>query len=766
MKNLKSRNISITKVSIILFTLLFSLTATAQVGINTDGSSPDGSAMLDVKSDAAGILIPRMTRAQRDAITSPATGLMIYQTNDVAGFYHYDGSDWKTVGSGAFSIDDLADGKAGGHSCFLGENAGMNDNGTVKDNTAVGFNALQLNTDAVDNAAFGTYALKNSSGNLNTAIGSYSLTASTSGMGNTSVGKSASQLNTIGSYNVSLGAFANYSNEEGSHNTIIGANAGSGLAVQNISGNVFLGYSAGFYETGDNKLYIENSVSSSPLIYGEFDNDLVKINGDLEVTGALTGIGIDDLSDGKTDVTSVFLGDGSGESDDGTDNYNTGVGKSALNSSIDATYNTAIGTNALSLNNADYNTAVGSYSLAASTTGLANTSVGKSASQYNTSGYSNVSLGAFANLYNEEGSSNTMIGADAGRGTAAHNISGSVFLGHGAGFYEAGNNKLYIENSSSSTPLIYGEFDNNILTVNGKLGIGTTSPTVQLHITGGTDAILSGGGYLVTGLTSGQNIVMDENEIMARNNGAISAIHLQRDGGAFNLHYGLDESNEFVVATDGKTGIGENAPTAKLHINTISGEEGLRVQIEGATKLKVASNGSVAVGYNPTTPTFALQLQNSSVDLEGRGLAYSWTTYSDGRLKTDQKELEYGLHEVMQLQPKSYFHHNSETNEDGTFTMIGSHKTYTFGFIAQELNQVIPEAVYVPEDESKNLWAIDYEKLIPVLTKAVQEQQQEIETLKAENKMIRTQDSRMKSLETENANLKARLGRLEKLMER
>ena len=48
---------------------------------------------------------------------------------------------------------------------------------------------------------------------------------------------------------------------------------------------MFIGYNAGYDETGSNKLYIENSDSSNPLIYGEFDNDFVKINGGFQVTG-------------------------------------------------------------------------------------------------------------------------------------------------------------------------------------------------------------------------------------------------------------------------------------------------------------------------------------------------------------------------------------------------------------------------------------------------------------------------------------------------
>jgi hypothetical protein len=50
--------------------------------------------------------------------------------------------------------------------------------------------------------------------------------------------------------------------------------------------------------------------------------------------------------------------------------------------------------------------------------------------------------------------------------------------------------------------------------------------------------------------------------------------------------------------------------------------------------------------------------------------------------------------------------------------------------IAQEVFQVIPEAVNVPMDESVELWSMDYEKLIPVLIRAVQEQQEVIENLK------------------------------------
>jgi len=49
------------------------------------------------------------------------------------------------------------------------------------------------------------------------------------------------------------------------------------------SGNIFLGYRAGYNETGNDKLYIHNDNTSNPLIYGEFDNELLRINGKLEI---------------------------------------------------------------------------------------------------------------------------------------------------------------------------------------------------------------------------------------------------------------------------------------------------------------------------------------------------------------------------------------------------------------------------------------------------------------------------------------------------
>ncbi|OJJ15445.1 hypothetical protein BKI52_39205 [marine bacterium AO1-C] len=89
----------------LLFLCLINYTLLAQnVAINADNSTPDASAMLDIKSTTKGLLIPRMTTSQRTNIGSPATGLLVYDT-DFNVYYYYNGTVWAIVGS--TSADNL-----------------------------------------------------------------------------------------------------------------------------------------------------------------------------------------------------------------------------------------------------------------------------------------------------------------------------------------------------------------------------------------------------------------------------------------------------------------------------------------------------------------------------------------------------------------------------------------------------------------------------------------------------------------------------------
>jgi len=74
------------------------MSLSAQVGIGT--TTPDASAMLQIDNTTKGVLVPRMTQVQCNAIASPATGLLVFQTDVTPGFYYYDGSSWTTFAGG------------------------------------------------------------------------------------------------------------------------------------------------------------------------------------------------------------------------------------------------------------------------------------------------------------------------------------------------------------------------------------------------------------------------------------------------------------------------------------------------------------------------------------------------------------------------------------------------------------------------------------------------------------------------------------------
>ncbi len=74
---------------------LLQLNVLAQIGIGT--TTPHASSILELSATNKGFLVPRMTQAQRTSIASPATGLLVYQTNGTPGFYYYNGSDWSLI---------------------------------------------------------------------------------------------------------------------------------------------------------------------------------------------------------------------------------------------------------------------------------------------------------------------------------------------------------------------------------------------------------------------------------------------------------------------------------------------------------------------------------------------------------------------------------------------------------------------------------------------------------------------------------------------
>ena len=467
---------------------------------NTFLAAPPPVYTIDFKDDVGNSLITITDEGTNGSITIPSGSFPTTTTNKL---YSNGGAlffgNVKLTTTGATSINGLSDAIYDGSSLFLGSGAGSNDDGTTNKNTAVGLNALNHNITGSENTAHGYEALFWNSGSENTAIGINALFN-----------------NTNGDNNVGVGARANFYNQGGSNNTMIGFRAGEGPSAHTKSGSIFIGYQAGLNETGSNLLYIENSSSSLPLLWGDFANDSVEINGDLHVTGSFNVGG----------ASNLFLGSGAGENNS-TGDYNTVAGYNALNSNTDGGYNTALGYHALKNNltgsyntatgyralrsntgngntsngfdalllntSGTENTAIGYLSLLSNTVGDSNVAIGSAALYYNTTGGSNVVIGNRANLYGEGGSNNTIIGNLAGHGGQGGNIkdnkTGNVFLGYMAGYNEVSNNKLYIENSGSNSPLIWGDFSANRVVINGNASSNGSNRTFFVNgQAGGTTA--------------------------------------------------------------------------------------------------------------------------------------------------------------------------------------------------------------------------------------------------------------------------------------
>ncbi|MCD4746470.1 MAG: tail fiber domain-containing protein [Bacteroidales bacterium] len=257
------------KITLITLIIALSYTLTnAQtqgVAINTDGSQADVSAMLDVKSTTRGMLVPRMTELQRNGITSPATGLIIYQTNNSPGFYYHNGFAWVPFSADSdwtVSVNDMYNNNTGnvgigtmipgekldvaghiwqtstGYSVFLGEGAGAADDLSDNINVFIGFNAGNSNSTGYNNVGIGGEALvANISGWDNVAIGGAALWFNSNGHANTSVGVYSSTYNSSGNFNAAFG-YGSYKTFNTNFNTALGYNAIGGFdAIQFALGN-------------------------------------------------------------------------------------------------------------------------------------------------------------------------------------------------------------------------------------------------------------------------------------------------------------------------------------------------------------------------------------------------------------------------------------------------------------------------------------------------------------------------------------------------
>ena len=425
---------------ILLFSAFFFITITirAQVGIGTE--TPESSSVLDISSTSKGLLVPRMTQIQKNAISNPATGLLLYQTDGTVGFYSYNGSNWLLL------INNSSQG------LYFGPGLGNGDNnlgvgtslgtGNGKRNTGIGSRALESysGTGFDNNTAIGYYNLKKlTSGQQNTGLGAETMYELTTGSNNTSIG--AQSLNNItGSGNSALGKAAGQSLTSGSNNVIIGFNADVGsndlINAISIGANATVGASNKIQLGDSNITNIETSgsITAGAITIPNTDgsaNQILKTDGSGTLSWTTPSTSTPTFLYGTENV----LLDGTTSPNIGSMHRSVGLGYLTLNSVTSGNKNVAIGARSMHDNTTGYmnvgigwnslnknttggrNIAIGgSEALDANTTGSNNLAIGDRSMTYNVSGQSNVAIGSNSLLNNNSGNYNTMVGVEAGSG--------------------------------------------------------------------------------------------------------------------------------------------------------------------------------------------------------------------------------------------------------------------------------------------------------------------------------------------------------------
>lgn len=212
-------------------------------------------------------------------------------------------------------------------------------------------------------------------------------------------------------------------------------------------------------------------------------------------SGSNIGIGLNALAGVGIGHFNVAMGSNAGQGVS-TGNSNTLVGMQTGRDVTTGSNNSAFGDGAL-------------YGANVDVTGDNNVAIGQTAMYGAGNGSDNVAVGMGAGLNLESGNGNVLLGAQAG-GDALVNGSGNIFIGNAAGLNESGSNKLYIENSSSSSPLIYGDFATNIVGVNGSLGIGDMTPAAALTVGSGDLFQVNSSGAIAaaTGITTSGTVTL------------------------------------------------------------------------------------------------------------------------------------------------------------------------------------------------------------------------------------------------------------------
>ena len=662
----------------------------------------------------------------------------------------------------AFGNSSLKNNTNGNNNSAFGDKSLFNN--TANDNSAFGTNTLISNLTGTENSAFGKNALLNSNGSYNSAFGNNSLQSSFTGSGNVAIGYSALLANTSGNFNTAIGVFSNVGSSGLTNATAIGASA-----LVNTDNSLVLGSVAGF-----------NSASStvnvgigttSPL-------DRLHVVGNIRMVDGNQAAGKIMVSDANgTAFWTTPPSSGGGTLDQAYDFGGAGLGKTitadagavlingtdglvstgTLNSG--ATPPTGAGTrmiwypkkaafragNVLGTQWNDINIGNSSVAFGANTLASGSSSIAfgnsTAASGLNSSAFGNstTASGNFSNSFGVSTTASGVVSTSFGQLAVA---SGDYSTTFGNQTTASGNYSTAFGNTNSSPS--YGE------TV---LGIGSTTYTPSIN----------GNTQFRTANATDRLFVLG-NAIDSNNNNGIDI---------------TERSDAMVVLKNGKVGFGNSNPLRNLEIaaagnvyeritsddNNFAGLELLRVGASSDWRIQdelgqlIFSRSTNDLGSTLATlrigSTTLSPGTNNTMTLGGT--TARWTEVfatngiintSDRREKQEIEPLYYGLNKLMNLKPVTFKWIDNKIDNGSKH----------LGFIAQELQEIIPEVVVDHEWRQENetaVWTaaerlgVNYAEVIPVLVKSIQEQQAIIEQLKQEKDILKQQlESNSKSIDT------------------
>lgn len=772
-RNFTNASLSLSALTAIMCMALFSNDLMAQsVGIASTTITPDAQSILDIQSTSKGVLLPRMTSAQRTAI-SPTNGadfgLSVYDT-DTDSYWYWDGTVWQEIPNTSgivTTLDGAYDGGGSGLGRIITADAGAVDIQGAGGILVTGKSAFGTSVDA-------NYQLSvlNSNNSIKIGGSSIGIRAEVQAVGEDAFYASHSSTGNSEAYYVVRGELSGWSTNGylGYHST---SGAGENYAVYG-SGGTYAGYFDGntnitgeFHVNGSPGTagqVLMSAGSGSDVTWGAAPGDISAVTAGDGLTGGGTtgavtltaaadnGLNVDAVADKiqlggpLTEATSIALGNnnltfnlsGTGDfviQDGGTNHFEIvdNDGDALFGGDITLKDGSTSGTTLIDFTDAGTGSDDGRIQLYANGT-INHTIHADGNTVFNEQGFDRdfkIESDNEPNLFYLDGGTDrvglgtatpaaqlhttgTLRFANYTNGFLQVNGTGDVSVATGSSLFTAGTGLSW---SGTTLNSVWTQASNDIYSNNsGNVGIGTTTPDAKLNVGDASGAAL----YLtredattVSGDVLGSLLFDSTDDTFPSTTDASAGIRAF----ASQDHGNSNKGGHLTFFTKNNVGNGI-AATEHMRI-TAAGNVGIG-DVTPDAKLDVdAASGNLLILANSGTQRALVDI-NGNLTISGKMNSNGIEELSDRRFKTNISPLSSVLNKVLKIEGVTYNWRQDEFPEKafGDRTEIG--------FIAQELEKYFPELVNTDKDGYKS---VQYSHMVPVLLEAIKEQQQQIELM-------------------------------------